>query len=989
MKKYLFYIIITIFFHLTLLGQNLKFTHYTTEDGLSSATVWKIVQDKQGFIWIATQDGIDKFDAYTFQSFKFNPEDSNSVSDNNINDIFIDTDGIIWIATDYGLNNYDPKFNRFKRYLKLEAENKGPSDNTINCIAQDKENTIWLGTEGGGLNSFNKQNKKFTYYHLSDSATDSISKKHITCLYVDGDDELWIGTKRNGLFKYDKTKQKFISYFFSHNNNAYENAKNDITVIFEDSNKRLWIGTQKGGLNIVNRELNKLEDYTGYFTNSSEKLKYWITSIVEDNYNQIWIATKDGLTKIDEKKKSLDYFYKNSDDNPYSINSNNLTNLFIDASGSMWISNYVKGFDIVHTTIVNFFHYKKEKSKVNTLSSNIILAINKDEYGSLLVGSYGGGLCLVDRFTNKITLYNTLYPEISKAIVNIKIDNAGIIWLGTWGNGLQSFNRKTGVVKSYLNNLEDSASISNNTVITMYEDDEDENYLWVGTYNGLNKFDKKTQKFERFSEKEGLPGKKIYYITGYKDTLWIGTRGAGFSIYNKKKNSFENFQFDENDSTSISNNVINYIHNDKKGNLWISTELGLNCFNKKTKKFIRITEKDGLPDNKLWGILEDKNGNLWISSNNGICKYKPDLKSKNKGNFKNFYKSDGLQSNEFTQTGYFYDKKTNEMFFGGVNGFNAFYPDKIIENKYILPVHLISFKKMDNEVKFKDDTTIAFKHDIQVSWKENFIAFEFVGLDYTEPEKNLYSYKMEGLDINWSTPSTRRFAAYPNLSDGEYIFRVKAANNEGVWNEVGLSVHVTVNPPFWRTKWFISLSVIAIILSVLLYIRLRTKRLQYEKRILEETVEQRTQELRQKNEDITSSIEYAKRIQMAILPTFSSFYNEFPNSFILYKPKDIVSGDFFWFYTKGNKRIFAAADCTGHGVPGAFMSIIGNNLLEKIVNEKNLFNPAEILTELDKSIVEALNQKGRRDDSFDGMDIALCSHTKGNNYLEYAGAYRP
>lgn len=456
-----------------------------------------------------------------------------------------------------------------------------------------------------------------------------------------------------------------------------------------------------------------------------------------------------------------------------------------------------------------------------------------------------------------------------------------------------------------------------------------------------------------------------------------------------KTNQFEVYHFDKDDTTTISSNVVNYIHRDEKGYFWLSTEVGLNRYNPKTNKFLRITEKDGIANNKLWGILEDKRNNLWISSNYGICRYSPDYSDRTKGLFRNFNKNDGLQSNEFTQTGHYFDAVNNEMYFGGVKGYNVFNPDKIIENDFIPPVHLINFKKMDQEVRFKGDTTILYKKDIQVSWRENFIAFEFIGLDFTAPDKNLYSYKMEGLDNKWSRPSTRNYAPYPNIRDGSYVFRVRAANNEGIWNEEGVAVRITVNPPFWRTKWFITLSIIVIVLAILGYIRQRTKRLEEEKRILEETVEQRTIELRQKNEDITSSIQYAKRIQVAILPTFSSFQYEFPKSFILYKPKDIVSGDFFWFYKVGKRRLFAAADCTGHGVPGAFMSIIGNNLLERVVVQKKLLNPAAILEALDVAIIEALNQRGRRDDSFDGMDIALCAIDDGSNILEYAGAHRP
>ena len=989
-KQVIIYVILLFIVNI-LYGQNLKFVHYTPEEenGISNGTVRKIIQDKQGIIWIGTEDGINKFDGYTFRKFKYNPDDTNTVSDNKIYDILEDHDGKLWFATGFGLNKYDPKFNRFIRYLNIENNDNSLSDNSVRCIVEDNEMVLWIGTDNGGLNTLNINTGVFyNYNNRKDSS--SLNVEIITALFKSNDGNIWIGTKNNGLFKYDQKANDFKQYLFTHNNEEYQEMKNWITCIYEDNNGNLWIGTRKGGLNLMDKKNNILIDYTKLLDISEPKEldKYWIRSIIEDKHGQVWVATKNGLTKIELNKQCLGFYEMHNDNNAYSINCNNLTDLFLDASGSLWIGSYDLGFDIVHHTIVNFSHHKKVEDDDNTIRSNIVFVIEEDEYGGLLICTTAGGISLLDRRTNRMTHYADKNSELDKPVLDIHLDKTGTLWLGTWGKGLQYFDRKTGFVKSYIAKSEDSTSISNNTVMSVYDDNKGN--LWLATFNGMDRFDKKTTKFKRFYENDGLPCKIINYITGNgQDTLWIGTRGGGLSIYNTKTQKFENYLFVEGDSTSISNNVVNYIYNDKKGHLWLSTDAGLNCFIKKTKKIIRITEKDGLPHNRLWGIFEDKEGNLWISSNYGICRYTPDFTNSTKGKFRNFNKSDGLQGNEFTQLAHFQNNKTGEIFFGGVNGFNSFFPDRIIENKYIPPVHLISFKKMDEEVVFKGDTTVNYKKDIQVSWRENFIAFEFAGLDYADPEKNLYSYKMEGLDINWSNPSVRRYAPYPNIRDGEYIFRVRAANNEGIWNNEGLAVRVTINPPFWRTNWFIISSVIATILAILLYIRIRTKRLKQEKRILEETVAQRTAELRQKNEDILSSIQYAKRIQVAILPTLSAFKKEFPNSFIVYKPKDIVSGDFFWFYKKGKRRLFAAADCTGHGVPGAFMSIIGNNLLEKIVNDKNILDPAELLTELDADIIEALDQRGRKGDSFDGMDIALCAHEKGSNVLEYAGAYRP
>ncbi len=385
-------------------------------------------------------------------------------------------------------------------------------------------------------------------------------------------------------------------------------------------------------------------------------------------------------------------------------------------------------------------------------------------------------------------------------------------------------------------------------------------------------------------------------------------------------------------------------------------------------------------------MLPDNKGNLWISTNKGVSKFNPNIENENGLAFYNYDVNDGLQGMEFIQGAYFQNKK-GEMFLGGINGMTVFNPNEAVNNKIIPPVHIISYKRSGKEVL--TDTLIYDKKYLELSWRENFFSFDFAALDYQMPGKNKYKYKLEGVDADWSPPSTQRYASYTQLSGGDYVFKVIASSNDGMWNNNGTSLIIHINPPFWKTNWFYGFCVVFIMAGFWAFFKIRTRTIKREKKILKEKVEARTIELAQKNKDITSSIQYAKRIQLAILPPLEQIFRHFPESFVFYKPKDIVSGDFYWFGIKDGKKIIAVVDCTGHGVPGAFMSMIGNNLLNQIIIEKGITKPDEILNALHIGVQTSLRQGTNVVDTSDGMDIAICSIESDTNKLEYAGAFRP
>lgn len=967
-------------------SQDQIFISYTPNQGLSQGTVFKMLQDKQGFIWIGTDDGLNCFDGYSFKVMGYEPGKDNSLSDNNIYDLAECPEGKIWIATAYGLNCYNPVTDRFTVFLHSPDDPKSISSNIIKCILHDQGRMVlWIGFENGVINQLNYKtlNIKKIINPLVDSS--NLIREHVKSLCVDKKGILWIGTNGAGFYRMDNDGN-FKKYY---RNLADENLKkpaNTITVIFEDSKQRLWLGTDGNHIELFDRDKEEFYNF-GYDLSADDlKRKGKIRSIIEDRRGKIWAATYGGLTSYDAQNNNFSLYFTADDKKEFSLTSNRLLCLLEDNAGSIWIGNYDKGINILHKPEADFRHFRKIEGNPGSLAGNIVLAFEEDKKGNLLVGTYDAGLSVFDRKTGSFFNQSLKNSKLNKGILCLYSDKNGLIWIGTWGGGLQKYNPADNSVVEF-QKADEPGNICNNTIVCMYASDS--NILWLGTYGGLSAFNTVTYRQEKvYTRREGLLSDVIFCITpGLKDTLWIGTKDGGMSLFIPSGNKFINYVFDKDDTLSLSNNVIKHIYDDRKGSLWIATERGLNRFDKKTKKFDRFFDKHGLPNNNIWAIIPDEKGNLWMSTNNGVSRFSP-ARSKTKNAFRNFTVDDGLQSNEFNQGAYFKSLATKEIYFGGINGFNAFLPADIEENTFIPPVHLTSFKIFDKEVRL--DTSIIFKRKVELSYRENFISFEFTGLDYTAPENNLFQYMMVGLDQGWSPTSKRRYASYPGLAPGKYTFKVRATNSQGIWNETGCSLIIIVTPPFWKTVGFYIFCTIFIIVSVLLYIRFRTRRLLYEKKVLEETVAQRTRELRQKNLDITASIQYARRLQQALIaPMINQFLQDFQGSFVLFKPKDIVSGDYFWYAAKDHLRIFAVADCTGHGVPGAFMSIIGYNSLEKVINESHITNPAEALTKLNELIKAALHQKGERGEANDGMDMALCCYDTQSNLLQYAGAYRP
>ncbi len=813
----------------------MRFEHISIEQGLSQVSVNCIIQDKKGFMWFGTQDGLNRYNGYDFVIYRHNPDDKTTISDNYVWSIFEDRDGMIWIGTfGRGLDKFDPASGIFTHNEHNAAISNSLSHNDVRCILEDQHGILWIGTYGGGINSFDRDTKQFVHYTTDNS---SLSNNNVISIFEDRSGVLWIGTYGGGLNKFDRNTKKFIHYKKTPGNNQ-NLSSNKVMSIFEDRTGTLWVGTEESGL-------NKFDKETGYFeryNTENRKLKHDdVRVIYEDRRGVLWIGTSGGLNRLDGQTGKFIPYTKGK--SPHSLSNDDIRCIYEDPFGVFWVGTRRAGINKFYQKVDQFILYTNDASNKNSLSHNTVMSIYYDETEDMLwIGTFGGGLNKLDRSSGRFTHYmhektntKSLSHDEVRAIIK---DREGMLWVGTYGGGLNKFDPKTEKFTYYKNIDGKPDSLSDNYVRVIHEDRN--GVLWIGTeYGGLNKMvDRKRGKFIRYTtEVSNISDDLIYCI--YEDrsgVLWFGTRSSGLTKLDNSENmQFIHYKHDDKINSSISHNSVLSIYEDKHGILWVGTDGGLNKFDRK-KTFTSFRIKDGLPNEVIYGILEDKDGNLLLSTNKGISKFTPKTKT-----FRNYDVEDGLQSNEFNPGAYFKNEKTGEMFFGGIEGFNAFFPEQIKDDLNPPSVVITDFFIANQPIKLQRvdkysplSKPIYATDSLTLSYRQNFFSFEFAALHYASPIKNRYKYKMEGWDNDWiKTDFKNRRATYTNLPAGDYTFHVNGGNKDGIWNEKGTSIKVKILPPPWKTWWAYSLYILAgaAILFLIWYMFYQRKKSAYERYI--------------------------------------------------------------------------------------------------------------------------------------------------------------
>jgi ligand-binding sensor domain-containing protein/signal transduction histidine kinase len=825
-------------------ASTIRFDRVTGEDGLSQNVVLTIAQDRRGFMWFGTEDGLNKYDGYQFTVYKHDPDDPKTLSDNFVSVVYQDRAGVLWIGTRNGLNRLDSSTGTFVRYEHDPDDSQSIGGAWIVSLCEDREGALWIGTDDGGLDRFDRESGTFTHYRHDPADPASLSDDGVGAVYEDQKGHLWVGTDA-GLDLLNRETGTF-THFQNRPGDPQSLGGAEVSAITEDQEGHLWIGTEDGGLNRLDHSSgDALAEgaFTRYRQADADPQSLAhnrVKAVFADSIGRLWVGTQNGLDLYDADRDRFIH-YQNDPGDPSSLSSNAVWSIYEDRTGVLWFGTYGGALSKYNRTTDQFALYQHRPDLPDSLSDNMIWAIHQDGEGVLWVGTFNGGLNRLDRESDELVVYrhdpgdaDSLSSDDVRAVLE---DHSGALWVGT-GGGLDRLDRKSGSFVHYRNDPGDSTSLSENRVSVLFEDRRGD--LWIGTRTGgLNRFDRETGAFIRYQHDAGDPASlsddRVWAL--YEDSagrLWVGTLG-GVNVWDPDTGQFMRYLSDPDDPQSLSNDAVFAFYEGAGGAMWVGTwGSGLDRFDPQTGTFGHYTEKDGLANNVVYGIEADLEGNLWMSTNKGLSKFDPRTET-----FHNYDVRDGLQDNEFN-VGAHFASPGGELFFGGVRGFNAFYPQQVTGNPHVPPVVITAFGKF-NQVVRRD---LEPGEHIQLTYRDSFISFEFAALDYTAPDKNQYAYMLEGQDETWVDAGTRRHVDYTNLRGGDYVFRVRGSNNDGVWNEEGTSVTLTVTPPVWETWWFRGGAVLLLAAGVVGGYWLRVRGVEARSRELERQVEERSRDLK-------------------------------------------------------------------------------------------------------------------------------------------------
>lgn len=825
---------------------SLRFINLGLKDGLSQSTVPVTLQDRFGFLWIGTEDGLNRYDGYTFKIFRPDMNNPDSISDRWITSLYEDSQGYLWIGTRQGgLNRYDFETGKFTYYLNNPLDQESISSNYVTAILENEKGELWIGTNVG-LNILDRQTGTFKHFYSDPEDSSTISSNLVTTLFEDSRGILWIGTEDGKLNRFNSATDSFLSYATNPRNESVTRG-DSIRGIVEDRNGDLWVASYRG-LHRFEPGENTFSHYRYSKNNLSSLTSNMVLSLYYDRSETLWIGTDNGLDRFDPKTDGFVHYQHNASD-PTSLDSNIILSIYEDRGGVLWIGTFDGGLNKYNKGQSKFAYYHNEPNTPNSLSANHVSPIFADSHGLIWIGTYGGGLNSFNPRLNLFThfLHDPENPNSlpSNEIHSVFVDKTSTLWVGT-ENALSRRNPSSVNFIRYDHNPKNPESFIGGSVEAIFQDSK--GLFWVGTSEGLELLDTSSGKFTHFqyspTKSDTISGNYITCLYEDRDgTLWVGTFDSGLNSFDRETDTFVRYQRNRDDSQSLSDNSVSAIYQDTKDRLWIATAGGgLNLYHPETHTFQHYTEKDGLPNNVIYGILEDELGRLWLSTNFGISRFNPETNT-----FRNYTVSDGLQSNEFN-TGAYAKGLDGRMYFGGINGLNTFYPAEVKDNTYASPVTLTSFTPGgETDPNLPQTEKLS---EITLGWPNNNFSFVIASLSYADPNRNQYAYKLEGFDSDWIYIGTSREGRYTNLSGGTYTLRFMGTNNDGIWNEGLQTVRITVIPPYWQTWAFRILVALSVIALGIVFYGLRVRSIQNQNLQLEHTVQERTKALQKRNEEM-------------------------------------------------------------------------------------------------------------------------------------------
>ena len=794
------------------------------QDGLSHPTVYRVVQDKTGFLWLATQNGLNRYDGINIQHFLHHPGDKNSISQNSISTMILTDDNMLWLGTwGGGLDRLDPITESIVHYRHDPKDPRSLSSDAVQSLYQDSEGMIWVGTVAGGLCRLNPRSGLFTRYQHNPEDPNSLGNNRIWDIAEDGQGQLWVATDHGLNLKTETGFEKIRASFTP----DLELPHNRIRTILADRRGMLWVGTERG-LRLLDPVTRTFLPYLENQENATVHGAI-ITVISQDRSDRIWIGTlSDGMFEFilpgDGSVKGSFRQYNFSPMEPDGLTQNDIRAIYEDRSGILWIGTRTGGLNMLDLKPQKFKHYLMKSGHSRDLVFNRTNAILEDKTGNLWVGAYGG-LIRWDRLRDQHIIYtheaNDPTSLSDNRVFALHQEEPGALWVGTFSGGLNHLDMATGRFQRFLHDPENPDSLVDNNVVALLSDHQQR--LWVGTYRGLDYLEPGSETvFTHYQGEanEPLAGARINTLMeDSEQRLWIGTDSQG--LFRSVDGKLVHFHPS---SSKISSERIWSLHQDRDGILWIGTRRGLNrlddpSVSPDSATFHVYTVEQGLPNDVIYAILSDLIGYLWLSTDQGISRL-----DRENGTFHNYDVYDGLQGNGFNP-GASYHSLIGEFFFGGNHGFNAFFPDQVKNNPLSPRVVITSLKKLNKEARF--ERHISAMDEISLTHRDNVVSLEFAALDFTVPAKNRFAWQLEGFDRDWIYAGTKHDATYTNLPAGRYTFRVKGTNSDGIWNYQGTSLVIEVIPPPWKTWWAYVFYLFVLALLIHQFIRSQQQKLMH------------------------------------------------------------------------------------------------------------------------------------------------------------------
>lgn len=947
-----------------------NFSTYGKLQGLTHGNISVMTEDRLGNLWLGTYGGgVSRYDGRNFTHFTT----KEGLSNNSILSIIEDRNGNLWFGTNGGgVNRYDG-FN-----ITQFTDKQGLSNNMVLCIKEEKEGNIWFGTDGGGASRYD--GKTFTHFTVKEG----LSGNSVSSIIQDVQNNIWFGTD-NGISCFDGKQ-------FIHFTEKEGLPGSKVTSLFQSKDQLLWIGTTTGMANYDGKKFTSYRQKNGLAND-------FVSNITEDSNGHIWISTNGGGVTEFDGKNFVNYTEKEG------LASNSVRYIYLDRAGNLWMGTW--GMGVSKLDRKRFSHYTDKEG----LNHKVVSATFEDRSGQKWLAT-GVGISCYDgssfsHYTEKQGLHNS-------TILSIMNDSKDHLWFGSLYKGVAEFDG------SYFTHYTTADGLSHNDVRCILED-KNGNYWFATSGGGITCYD--GQNFTQYTTKQGLSSNDVRsMLQDNASNFWFGTIGGGVTRFDGER--FTHFS----EKDGIGNNGVLSIFQDSDDIIWFGTNGG-GVIRYDGKNFMQITEADGLSNNVVLSILEDMDGSLWFGTRFGICNLSKEEKNKlsrpltDHIRFRSYSFEDGFFGIGVNGGKSLFQSLDGKLWIGANDRLTIYHPDRDVHDTTPPTIQLTGLSLFNETIDWiglndNKDSSILLDNGVAVGnfkfnglsrWynlpkelslahNNNYVTLTFIGITMNRPKKVRYQYMMDGIDPNWSAVTDRNEAPYGNLSPGIYTFKVKAMNSEGYWSQP-LIYTFTVRPPWWRTWWAYATYIIIAVGSIAFYIRWRERSLKARQKELEQTVEERTAEVKEekklveeKNKEILDSIAYARRIQSTILPSDKAFKANLSDSFVLYLPKDIVAGDFYWLErVRGDDRLFfAACDCTGHGVPGAMVSVVCHNALNNAIHEFGCRTPAEILDKTSEVVINDFNKNMELTDEVkDGMDASVCAFDPETGQLTWAGANNP